>query len=215
MEEVAMRKATLNWKFDLSKQAKDAGLSYVQLQQIFDSDVLMDIFKTVKLGKPIIREKVRMALGLEASLLICKIVVDYNISLAEMIKAGGYNWVNNNITAENFPIQREGKEVLEITLLPFNRPISSYKAKKKMGKAGYRPANLPELLTLGFQHPDFQRQFPIVALDSVWWLHPGGPCVPCLWGDAWERGLHFRQLKDIWHPGYRFAVVRITQTKKR
>ena len=210
-----MKKATCDWKFDLSKQAKDAGLSYTQLQQILDSDVLMDIFKTVKLGKPISREKFRMALGLEASLLICKIVVDYNLSLAEMIKAGGYNWVNNNIIAENFPIQREDKEVLEITLLPFNRPISSDKVIKRVCKAGYRPANLPELLALGFQHPDFQRQFPIPALGSVWWLHPSGPCVPCLWGDDWERGLHFRQLKDIWHPGYRFAVVHITQTEKR
>lgn len=202
-----MKKATLDWKLDLSKRAKDAGLSRAQLQQILDSGILMDIFKTVKLGKPINREKIRVALELEASLLVCKIVVDYNISLAEMIKAGRYNWVNNDISAENFPIQREGKEVLEITLLPFNRRINSYEAIEEMNKI-YRPAILPELLAVGSQHPDFQRQFPIVALGSIWWLHPGGPCVPCLWGDAWERGLHFRQLDDHWHPGYRFAVAR-------
>lgn len=80
-----------------------------------------------------------------------------------------------------------------------------------MDKAGYRPANIAELLALGAQYPDIQRQFPIVALGSVWRLRSSGPCVPCLWGDDWERGLHLRQLMDKWHPGYRFAVVRKSQ----
>lgn len=201
-------KATLDQAFDWLKRVKDAGLLREQLQQVFNSGLLADIFEWVKSGKPLNREAVRKALGLEPLLAVYSVVVDYNLSLADMIKAGEYDWINDDITSEHFPIQGEGKQELEIILLHFDRYVSSDEANKEIDKAGYRSATLPELLALGASQPELQRQFPIIALGSVWQDRHGACFVPCLLSDGAERSLRLGWLDNAWYPGYRFAIVR-------
>ncbi len=205
-----MKEATLDQGFDLLKRAKDAGVSREQLQQVFDSGILTVVFDAVKADKPINIEEVRKVLGLEPLLAVYKVVVDGDLSLAEMISAGKYDWVNDDITQEHFPLQEKGLGKIEfaITLLHFNRYISSDDAIKEMDKAGYRPVGLAELLALGGGFPDLQRQFLIVALGSVWQNRGGGRYVPSLWSDGSKRGLGLFWLGDAWNPYARFAVAR-------
>ena len=77
-----------------------------------------------------------------------------------------------------------------------------------MDKAGYRPANLPELLSLGASQPELQRQFPIVAPGSVWQYRYSDRYVPYLWNDGVKRYLHLHLFAYDWYPVCRFAVAR-------
>lgn len=137
-----------------------------------------------------------------------KVMVDYTKSLKEMIKAGQYDWVNNGITSDHFPITGSGQKEKEITLFHFNRGISSDNAVVEMEEAGYRPALVEELLALGAAEKELQKQFPINALGSLWQPPDGRRFVPSLdWGSG-GRGLSLGWFEGDWVGSWRFAAVR-------
>jgi len=139
---------------------------------------------------------------------VFSIVVDYSLSLAEMVKAGKYDWVNDDITAKHFPAKGEGKKELAIELIHFNRRTSSEEALQEMDKQGFRPATIEELLALGSAYPELQRKFPIAALGSVWQDPNGYRHVPCLGESVSRRSLHLHWLGGGWGGDWRFAAVR-------
>ena len=137
-----------------------------------------------------------------------KVVVDYGKNLAEMISAGKYDWVNDDITKEHFPVKGSGQREVEVVLFHFGRAISSEDVIAEMDKVGYRPARIEELLGLGVAYPELQKEFPIVALGSVWRDPRGYRHVPCLgWLDA-RRRLRLDWFEYGWHEGCRFAGAR-------
>ncbi len=176
-----------------------------------------------------------MTTAIEGSIVdIFTVTVDYNRTLLQMIQAGKYDHADHEINAEHFPIvydmgeyevsivthdaetaklfqppqKGKWKVELEVILVHFNRNISSDDAIKEMDQLGLRPAVLPELLAFGEMHPAVQKDFPIVALGSVWLLGGGNRRVPGL--DRWvaERELHLFYFVGDWLGGYRFAAVR-------
>lgn len=137
--------------------------------------------------------------------------IDYTKTIEQVIADGNYDWGNSNINAKNFPISPEmtGKKVeVSTKLFHFNKDISSDNAISKMDKDGYRPATLMELLVLGFLFPELQRQFPIVALGSVWHNALDDRCVPFLDVDDSRRELYLRWFDDDWDAHCRFLGVR-------
>ena len=137
-----------------------------------------------------------------------KVVVDYTKTLKEMVLVGKYDWVNENITQDHFPIQGSGKQEVQVALFHFGKIMASDQIIAEMEKQGYRSTRIEELLALGASQLELQRQFPIVALGSVWRGPYGDRGVPVLdRGDARRRlGLHW--LEHEWHESYRFAAVR-------
>lgn len=102
-----------------------------------------------------------------------------------MVSAGKYDWVNSDITPGHFPVKGSGQEERKIALFHFGRAMTSEQAIAKMDKAGYRPAKTEGLLSLGASQPGLQKQFPIVAVGSVWQRSRGSRRVPDLdWGDV-------------------------------
>ncbi|PIR72123.1 MAG: hypothetical protein COU42_02245 [Candidatus Nealsonbacteria bacterium CG10_big_fil_rev_8_21_14_0_10_36_24] len=136
------------------------------------------------------------------------VIVDYSQTLAQMIKAGNYGWVNNDITQEHFPIAGSGKQEEEIVLFCFGKNISSGDAIAEMEKQGFRPARIEELLALGAAYPGLQKQFPIVALGSVWQDPVSSRLVPYLNWFSDERLLHLLWFEGGWGGDWRFAAVR-------
>jgi len=138
--------------------------------------------------------------------------VDYGRSVEDGVRAGRYDWVNPNITSHNFPTKRRGRAEVVLELICFDREISSYEVLFEIDKRGYRPANLQELLAFGEKYPEVQREFPVVALDSVWQDRGGDLYAPCLGNDLGkERDLSLKWIaKDFknWEDTCRFAVVR-------
>jgi hypothetical protein len=136
------------------------------------------------------------------------VTVNYDLSVKDAITAGRYDWKNDNITAKNFRSLRTGKADLEIILVKFDDAVSSEDVLRELDKQGLRAAELPELLAFGEKYPDVQREFPVVALGSVWRYSDGLRFVPCLDRDASRRRLSRDWYGDRWHSFYRFAAVR-------
>jgi hypothetical protein len=173
---------------------------------------LADLAEAIVRGTVPDRETLRKLLGLLA--VAFRFIVDYTLSLSDMIKAGKYDWVNGNITDANFP-RTKGKglavgqsaETIDAELIHFNRDISSDSAVAEMDKMGYRPATIEELLAFGASNPDIQKQFPIVALGSSCVVH-GSRRVVYLHGDGSERALDLSWWDDDWRGDYQFLAVR-------
>lgn len=139
------------------------------------------------------------------------LIVDYSRTVQEMINAGNYGWTNSDITEKHFPLPTEinGKQVSVSTkLFHFYLSISSKDAIAEMDKAGYRPATLTELLALGEAYPELQKEFPIVALGSVWRDGGGDRRVPVLRFSDYRRKLFLNWFDGDWPDDYRFLGVR-------
>jgi len=136
------------------------------------------------------------------------LMVDYGRSIEGAVAAGKYDYANPNITATNFPTKRAGKVKLAVELVHFGRNIDSDEAIAELDKMGLRPAGLHELLALGEQHPELQRQFPIVALEQVWQRPDGYRNVPVLYESDRGRELLLLAFALGWLDDYRFAAAR-------
>lgn len=133
--------------------------------------------------------------------------VNYGQSVEEALKAGSYDWANDNLTSEHFPSLRRGIETVEVHLVHFGRSMTPDEITTELEKQGLRPATIEELLALGATYPDLQRQFPIIALGLVW-MNPGGlRRAPVLGGSGCERRARLLWFVVAWSSSYRFAAV--------
>ena len=140
--------------------------------------------------------------------------IDYRLSLKEMICAGNYNWTNNSITPEQFPITGNGTEEVEYKLFHFNRYISSESADKAIVKEDvdnpWQSAGTEHILAFGAQNPEEQCKYPIVALKAVGEV--SGLChVVCLCRNGAKRSLRLVYWDVGWNANYRFLAVRKLQ----
>lgn len=128
-------------------------------------------------------------------------------TLADMITAGKYDWVNSDITEANFPMPSLLVLGSDPKLYHFDRDISSKNAIKEMAKDGYRPATIWDLLDYGAKNPELQRQFPIVALGSVCEVR-GFRVVTYLGRNDSKRNLSLYWIGYDWGRVFRFLAVR-------
>lgn len=140
------------------------------------------------------------------------ISVNYELSIEEAARLGGYNFINRDITSENFPTKPDGmieKKSITVELVHFNREISTDDALHELDKMGMRPAELRELLAFGQTYPDIQRKFPVIALGSFW-QYRHSRYFPFLFSGGSERDLRMgEEYKDEgWGNLCRFAAVR-------
>lgn len=153
--------------------------------------------------------------------------VDYTCTLVEMIKAGKYDWVNDNITEKNFPIHRpsvseaatgdggpyrvpgvQNNGNIELGLVHLNKVASEEEVLRHLEQLGLRPAKIEELLAFGEKYPDIQREFPIVALGSRWRASDGLWCVAFLGRAGDKRDLSLSWLHLAFRSDCRFLVSR-------
>lgn len=147
---------------------------------------------------------------IELSKKIIQVVVDYAMSLGDMIVAGKYDWVNSDINAKNFPISGKDKKAVDVELWHPNKYFSNGDeviAELKKSKPGYRFARIEELLALGVAQSELQRQFPIAALGSIW-HHAGHRNFAFLGRFDAKRYLYLFYLENGFNGNWRFAVVR-------
>lgn len=181
------------------------GVSQQQVQDVLESGLLSGLLSANV--EEVNREEFRKMCGYAVPYPI-KVVVDYTKTLAEMISAGKYDWVNENITQERFPVSGNKKEERELVLFHFNRVISSENAIAEMEKAGFVPCDILDLLALGASQPELQRQFPIIALGSVWRDSGGHRRVPYLFRHDAKRYLDLDYFEHDWDECYRFLARR-------
>lgn len=136
-----------------------------------------------------------------------RIQVDYDLSVEKAVKAGKYNWEDDDINDKNFPSKHSGSAEIDIQLIHFNKGMSSEDVLKELDKMGLRPAELPELLALGAKYPYEQRKYPIIALGSVWRDLDGDCDVSYLGGGGSERELYLIYFGHALSACCRFAAV--------
>lgn len=136
------------------------------------------------------------------------VAVDYGMALADMIAVGKYDWTNSDITTKHFSVRGEGKAEVEIQLVHFDRVMESDDVIRELDKQGLRPAKIEELLAFGANYPEVQREFPVVALGSVWRDSDGYRYVAYLHWLVRERSLYLFWFGRRWFEVYRFAAVR-------
>lgn len=137
------------------------------------------------------------------------VVVDYSQPIAEMVRAGKYDYVNSDITDKRFPKkQNSGAVETSPDLVHLNKVVSTDEALRELNARGLRPATLEELLAFGAAYPEEQRKFSIVGLGSSWLDPLGHRRVPVLWGNSSGRDLSLYWREDDWNSGYRFLAIR-------
>jgi hypothetical protein len=136
------------------------------------------------------------------------VTVNYGLTVEKLVNAGKYDWSNSDINAKNFPSDRKDAAEVAIELVHFGRSMESDEVLEELDKQGLRPATLAELLAFGVKYPEKQREFPIVALGSVWRGRNGFRSVACLCGYTDARSLSLRWLGSLWSADFRFAAVR-------
>lgn len=135
------------------------------------------------------------------------VTVNYDLSLAEMIAAGKYDWKNDDITAKHFPMKGEDTKEVVTELVHFNQYMESGDVLRDLDKRSLRPATIEDLLSFGAKYSELQRQFPIVALGSIW-QHLDYRYVPFLWSFSDERYLSLGWFEGRWGDDSRFLAVR-------
>lgn len=138
--------------------------------------------------------------------------VNYNLTVAEMVAAGKYDWANSDISFEHFPPDpsRPMTESVCVEIVRYGCPMSNEDIDRDFEKRGLRNATLPELLALGAEHPDEQRNGAIAARGSVWHgsLGDRGVAYLCRAAAGSGRGLDLRWIERDWQRWWRFAAVR-------
>lgn len=121
--------------------------------------------------------------------------------LQQLISENNFTFVHPGITDNNFPLVEFSET--DFKVFHFDRFISSEDAIIKMGKEGYRAANIYELLTWNKTNKDSGY---FVALGSF--LRPlDGRSVPCL-SLGGGRGLDMPRWGGDWNGIYRFLAVK-------
>lgn len=146
---------------------------------------------------------------------IYSLFVDYEMSMEDAVKLGGYDYVEKGFIsyAENsskeFSDRSKEKMNVVVELIHFNNSISRVEILHKLDKMGYRSAGLRELLAFGAQYPEIQREVAIVSLlGSVGERWFENLFIPCLYSDGSRRCLNLRSNERNWHASFRFAAVR-------
>lgn len=137
------------------------------------------------------------------------LTVGYERPYAEQIADGGYDHVNEFLTAALFPIRGNGDADIDVTLVCLERTASTTEVLRELEQPGLRLGGIAELLALGAAQPELQRSFPIVALGAAASYPHDYRRIPFLWGSPRVRHLDLRWDEHSWGANIRFLTVRV------
>jgi hypothetical protein len=168
---------------DIIRQIADSGIGREQLQALRESGrfpALLREFMEVESesGRP------------ELTITTYTVTVNYDMSIADMIKAGQYDWTNDDAIAEDFPVNKRESGEIELYVVHFGRYMTIKQLLAELNKRGLQLAELPELLALGAKHPELQRKYRLIAFASEC-RFVSGSGLSILRGDDGKRSLFF------------------------
>ena len=136
------------------------------------------------------------------------VTIDYADTFEQRLASGRYDWKNSDINKKNFPVKGEGTVDRILELAHYAKDMSTDAVLAAIDAQGYRPATIEDLLAFGAKYPELQREFPIVALGSVWQNWFGNRYVAYLYRVGDKRNLDLYWFVHDWRALYRFLVVR-------
>ncbi|OGM95309.1 hypothetical protein A2524_04540 [Candidatus Wolfebacteria bacterium RIFOXYD12_FULL_48_21] len=138
-----------------------------------------------------------------------KIVGSFRINTAgnrtteEVVAAGNYDWTNDRVNGENFPMRPMPEGPRKIVYLEFE--VNPYLEEKVLVEAQRQGLERPlyeDVLFFGEQYPEEQRKGPIAFLHEPWHGWRVG-----LGRDKAGRGLGLNYFGGIYRRRCRFAFI--------
>ena len=128
-------------------------------------------------------------------------------STEQLVEAGGYGYAHSCVTSDNFPSRARAAGPAEIVLLGFDGAVTAADALAEAARRGLGRPTYEDALHFGAEHPEAQRQHPIVFLHEPWVGYFGRRDVLSLWSNAGRRELGLEGFDDRFGPDHRFAFV--------
>ena len=173
-----------------------------------------DHLRRIKTDKNLLKKIVDLILETEKNIFTLRI--GDSRTTEDVVAAGKYDWTNDLIKNQNFPMRPRFEGMVEIEFLEFDygptseQVFAEAKRRNKLS-TGYtleRPQHEDALL-FGEQHPEEQRKNPIVFLHVPWQDFDSGSSVIVLRESASGRDLELDWFDSgRWGRGCRFAFVR-------
>jgi hypothetical protein len=125
-----------------------------------------------------------------------------------LVEAGRYGYAHSCVTSENFPVRSAGPtRTRVIVLIEVDGDVSTDEVLAEAARRGLARPTYEDALHFGVQHPDVQREGPVVFLHEPWVGYFGRRDVLCLWDNAGRRELGLGGFDDRWSRDHRFAFV--------
>ena len=125
-----------------------------------------------------------------------------------VIAAGNYDWKNDRVNGENFPMRPMPEGPREIVFLEFDHDPGSEEVLAEAARQGLERPRYEDALFFGEQYPEEQRKAPIVFLHEPWESPGRGLDVLVLRCRGRSRSLHLSCFFSRWFRRCRFAFVR-------
>lgn len=130
-------------------------------------------------------------------------------STEELVEAGRYAYAHSCVYSENFPARNQGgPRTHEIVLLEFDHDVMAKDAIDEASRLGLKPPSYEDALYFGIEHPEVQRERPVVFLHDPWYGYFARRDVLLLWTNVGGRELGLEGFDDLMSCGYWFAFVR-------
>jgi len=138
------------------------------------------------------------------------ITIEAGSSTEKIVAAGAYAYVHSCLTSEHFPMRGAAdSDLRHIVLLGFDRVVDATEALALAEAAGLRRPRYEDALVFGAQHPEAQREHPIVFLHDPWFGLFGRRDVLYLWTNAGQREIGLEGIDATWDARHRFAFARV------
>lgn len=137
-----------------------------------------------------------------------RITIGDGRSTEELVEAGRYGYAHSAVISENFPTGAGPARTRDIVLLGFAREVTATEALADATRHGLAAPTYEDALYFGIEHPDVQREAPVVFLHEPWVGYFGRRDVLLLWDNAGCRELGLEGFDDPFSAAYRFAFVR-------
>jgi hypothetical protein len=99
--------------------------------------------------------------------------IDYGESIVNMVKDGGFDWVNSEIFKKHNTMSDEGKKKRDrvrtrLFWFPSDASSNYSELSKNLRGLGLEPAIFAELMAVGKDRPGDQKLSPIIAPGQIW-----------------------------------------------
>jgi hypothetical protein len=129
-------------------------------------------------------------------------------STEALVEAGAYGYAHSCMTSDDFPARHAGGPVARvIALVEVDREATAREILDGAAALGLAPPTYEDALYFGIEHPDVQRERPVVFLHDPWLGHFGRRDVLCLWTNAGRRELGLEDFDGAFSPACLFAFV--------
>lgn len=140
-----------------------------------------------------------------------RVIVDYSLTIEEMVLLGNFGWTNGDVNSQHFHINGDGTKSFIVHLSSFRSEVASNLARSHMKKRGQKPAPLEVGLAFATAFPDVQTKRPIALIDVVTRLNGSDtkarPRVVCLTSTLERRDLSLKPADIMWSPEYSFLAI--------